>query len=164
MKTTKHIPLVSVLIVTLVSCAPTIRLDTPQPVKIDVNMKVDVTTEQKTGSAASKTATTTTKKSPLESRRLRMAEIQDLKNNRFVGEGNNGLLSIRKTPDDPKWNTYAEKLVNEENADRKAIFEQESQDTGKPMELVARDFAQKMRSAAFPMEWVQTESGEWKQN
>ncbi|MFH1066868.1 MAG: DUF1318 domain-containing protein [bacterium] len=151
------------LALVLVSCAPTIRLDTPQPVKIDVNMHVDVTTSQKNGAKSSETPATT-KKSPLESRRLRMAEIQDLKNNRFVGEGNNGLLSIRKAPDDSKWRNYAEKLVNEENADRQEVFEQEAKDTGKPTELVARDFAQKMRSAAFPTEWVQTESGEWKKN
>lgn len=153
------------LAIVLVSCAPTIRLDTPNPVKIDVNMHVNVTTStaQKTGAGSTETPSTT-KKSPLESRRLRMAEIQDLKNNRFVGEGNNGLLSIRNEPNDPKWHAYAEKLLQEENADRKAIFEQEAKDTGKPAELVARDFAQKMRAAAFPMEWVQTESGEWKKN
>ncbi|MFZ5805899.1 MAG: DUF1318 domain-containing protein [Verrucomicrobiota bacterium] len=149
------------LLLALVSCSPTVRLDTPEPVKIDVNMKVDVTTTEARKTAESKQPS---ENNPLQTRRQRMAEIQDLKNNRIAGESNNGLLVIVKSPDDPQWKTYAEKLIQEENKDRAEIFAQESKATGKPSELVAKDFAKKMRDAAFPNEWIQTESGEWKQN
>lgn len=151
----------------LSSCSPTVRLDTPEPVKIDVNMKVDVTTEAKQSNAKVKTQSSSQKSSgagPLQRRRLRMAEIQDLKNNRIIGEANDGLLSIRQLPDDSTWAEYTRKLVREENRDRRDIFEQEAQETGKPAEIIAKEFARRMRQASFPNEWVQTEQGEWKKN
>lgn len=150
--------------IALAACSPTVRLDTPEPVKIDVNMQVNVTNETKKSDSSAAAKTTEAAASPLEARRHRMAEIQDLKNNRIIGEANNGLLVIVKSPDDPKWKGYSEKLVREENKDREEIFQNEAKTSDKPVELVAKDFAKKMRDASFPNEWIQTESGEWKQN
>lgn len=150
--------------IALVSCSPTVRLDTPEPVKIDVNMNVNVTNENKKTDSSAVVKAADADASPLEARRRRMAEIQDLKNNRIIGESNSGLLVVVKTPDDAKWQEYTDKLVKDENKDREMIFEQEAKTSGKPVDLIAKNFAKKMRDASFPNEWIQTESGEWKQN
>lgn len=160
MKTPKSI----LLLFALAACSPTVRLDTPEPVKIDVNMKVDVTTDEKQKIAEAKEEQQKAESNPLQSRRLRMAEIQDLKNNRIIGETNSGLLAMIKEPEDKEWGSYAKKLISEENKDRMEIFEQEAQTTGKPVDAVAKSFSKKMREAAFPGEWVQDESGQWTQH
>ena len=78
----------------LIACAPSVRLSTPEPVKIDVNMKVEIV--QKPSSA------NTQNQSPVAmSRRNRMAQIQTLKDNRVIGENQNGYLTVLNVP--PTW-------------------------------------------------------------
>jgi uncharacterized protein len=141
----------------LAGCTPTVRLDTPEPVKIDVAMKVDVYShevkkDKDDGSAAL---------SPAERRRNRMAEVQTLKNNRSIGEGNDGLLHVRDLPSDPAFAAYAQQVVQDENADRTALFTTKAEESGKPLAAVRTEFAAAARQSAFPGEWLQEESGAW---
>lgn len=153
------------LLLTLIlpaACAPTVRLDTPEPVKIDVAMKVDIYTheEESSGVAGPGKKKET---SPSERRRNRMAEVQELKNARVVGEGFDGSLKIKNVPTDPTYADYAQRVVAKENVDRQAIFEDEAQAEDKPVEVIAREFAQRAREASFPGEWVQPEPDQWEQ-
>ena len=78
----------------LVGCA-TVRLDTPEPLKVDINMKVDV--EQKGGDAGKgKTETL----SVAEERRMLSHQVQVLKNDNRVGEAADGTLILREIPKD----------------------------------------------------------------
>lgn len=163
-----HLPptllLASLTLALLTSCAPTLRLDTPEPVKIDVAMRVDVFTHEAeknpdpSGTDAARSPATS---SPHQRQRLRMAEVQTLKNDSIIGEASSGLLEIVQPPTDPDYLAYAQRIVAEENADREAVFSQESADKGRPVEQIAAEFAKRRREGAFPGEWIQSPSGQW---
>jgi len=149
-------------------CAPTIRLDTPAPIVIDVNMKVNVVQSQAPGSQPADAGAVLKEKSPRQRQRERMAEVQTLKNDRVVGEANTGYLAIVKMPEKPEYAAYAQRIVNEENADRNAIFEDAAKGTGKTgNELakaeaqIAKAYAERWAKGAFPGEMVQDATGNW---
>lgn len=147
------------------ACAPTLRLDTPEPVKIDVHMKVDVTTSSSSSGAPASSSTTNPPNppNPQERRRLRMAEVQTLKNDRRIGEANNGLLKLLHPPEDKDYLQWTQSVVADENTDRQAIFQSQANLEKKPLEVIASEFAERARGSAFPGEWVQLPDGKWKQ-
>jgi len=139
------------------SCAPTVNLATPEPIKVDVGVRLDV--YQKTPPNKAKE-----EQSSLEiasARRLRSGEIQALKNNHIIGEDRDGYLALREKPKDPKYLEYAEGIVKSENADRSYLYLANSQTQNKPMELVGAEYAKLWRDRAFPGEWIQKEDGTW---
>jgi len=105
----------------LVGCsAPTVNLSTQDPIKVDIAMRLDVYQHNKTTSP--KTAPPADKSGDPENRRRnRMADIQNFKNSRLVGEGRDGLLSIR-VETTGEAGDYLRKTVAEENADRMALM------------------------------------------
>lgn len=141
----------------LASCAPTVQLTTPEPVKIDVNMNVHVTTEQVKKSVDG----TDSDYSPRQALRDRMAEVQTLKNNRIVGEANTGLLEIRELPTDPAYRSYVERTVQEENRDRQAVITADAEARKMPVTTVAREYARRKRESSFAGEWIQQDDGAW---
>ena len=143
------------------SCAPTIRLDTPAPIVIDVNMKVDVVQSQAPGTLPADAGAALKQKSPRQKQRERMAEIQTLKNDRVIGEANTGYLAVVNKPAKPEYADYAQRIVTEENADRKAIFEEAAKTEGKPEADVAKAYALRWSQGAFPGEMVQDSTGKW---
>ena len=145
--------------VALAGCAPTVNLVTPEPVKVDVAVKLDV--YQKTPITKAKEEQSSLQIAA--NRRLRVGEIQNLKNDGVLGEDRDGYLNLRKQPQDPKYLTYAQGVVSAENADRAALYLANAQTQSKPLELVERDYAQLWRDRAFPGEWVQKEDGTWTQ-
>jgi len=143
----------------LEGCAPTINLATPEPVKVDVAVRLDV--YQKT--APTKAKEEQSSMEIAKNRRLRSGEIQSLKNAGLVGENRDGYLDLRVKPTDPKYLAYAEGVVAAENADRAYLYLANAQLQNKPMELVETDYAKLWRDRAFPGEWVQKENGTWTQ-
>ena len=76
----------------LAGCAQ-VNLNTPEPLQVDVKMKVDV--ENKGAISAKGEA------SPLsaaEERRMLSHQVQELKNDRKAGEGKDGLLVLKEVP------------------------------------------------------------------
>jgi uncharacterized protein YdbL (DUF1318 family) len=144
-------------VLALAACAPTVNLSTPEPVKIDVNMNVHVTTEEVKKSVDGAEAD----HSPRQALRERMAEIQALKNNRIVGEANTGLLEIKDLPADPAYRSYTERLVQEENRDRQAVIAADAEARKLPVSTVAREYARRKRESSFAGEWIQQEDGAW---
>jgi uncharacterized protein YdbL (DUF1318 family) len=141
----------------ITGCTPTINLATPEPVKVDVSVRLDV--YQKTAPTKAKD-----EQSSLEvagARRLRSGEIQALKNNGIVGEDRDGYLDLKKTPDDAKYLAYANGIISSENADRAFLYLSNAQAQNKPLEMVESDYAQLWRDRAFPGEWIQKENGSW---
>lgn len=141
----------------LAGCSPTIKVATPDPVKIDVNMKVDVYTK----SDPKKQKDEANQMQAAIARRSRMAEVQSLKNDRLIGESREGYLDIRKVPDDAKYAAYEQKIVSGENNDRAVIYLATAEREGKPMEMVQRDYAKLWRERSFPGEWIQKDDGNW---
>ena len=140
-------------------CSPTINLATPEPVKVDVGVRLDV--YQKTAPTKAKE-----EQSSLEiaaNRRLRSGQIQQLKNDGVVGEDRDGYLDPRKQPADPKYLAYAQGVVAAENGDRSFLYLANAQAQNKPLEMIEREYAQLWSERAFPGEWVQKENGTWTQ-
>jgi uncharacterized protein YdbL (DUF1318 family) len=141
----------------LTGCSPTINLATPEPVKVDFAVRLDV--YQKSAPTKAKE-----EQSSLEiaaNRRLRSGEIQQLKNNGIVGEDRDGYLDMRKTPSDAKYLDYAKGIISAENADRAFLYLSNAQAQNKPLEMIESDYAQLWRDRAFPGEWIQKENGTW---
>lgn len=141
----------------LAACSPTVNLATPEPIKVDVGVRLDV--YQKTPINKAKEEQSSLQIAA--NRRLRTGEIQSLKNNGIVGENRDGYLEMRKAPTDPKYLAYAQGIVSAENADRAALYLANAQTQNKPLELVEAEYAKLWRERAFPGEWVQKEDGTW---
>jgi uncharacterized protein YdbL (DUF1318 family) len=150
-------PVTVVLASWLGGCAPTINLATPDPIKADIAVRLDV--YQKTAPTKAKD-----EQSSLEiaaNRRKRSGEIQQLKNDGIVGENRDGYLDMRRKPDDAKYFDYAQAVVNAENADRSFLYLSNAQAQNVPLEKVEHEYAQLWSDRAFSGEWIQKESGTW---
>lgn len=138
-------------------CSPTINIATPEPIKVDVGVKLDV--YQKT--APNKAKDEQSSLQIAANRRLRAGEIQTLKNDRVIGEDRDGYVDIRKAPVDPKYLEYVQGVVNAENGDRSYLYLANAQAQNKPLESIEREYAQLWSDRAFPGEWIQKENGTW---
>ena len=96
--------------------------------RLDVYQYSSPTTQKPAQPQASPTAQASESR-----RRNRMADIQQFKNQRLVGEGHEGLLVIRTKPDS-EYGDYLRTTVEEENADRTELMKSlaESQKTSLP--------------------------------
>jgi hypothetical protein len=138
----------------LASCAsPTVNLSTPEPIKVDVAMRLDVYQHSKEAVPSSKKSPPSSE--PDSARRNRMADIQTFKDSRLVGEGRDALLSIR-TDTPGEYGDYIRKIVSEENSDRMALLKLEADKQKSPLTAIQKkqsDIAGKM---AFKGEWIET--------
>ncbi|NCZ97524.1 DUF1318 domain-containing protein [bacterium] len=142
--------------VILAGCAQ-VNLNTPEPLQVDVKMKVDV--ENKGGLSAK------AEESPLsaaEERRMLSHQVQELKNDRKAGEGRDGLLVLKEVPKDPTYADYAKSVVAKENAAREKLFAEKAEVEGKTAKEYAKEFAERAREGSYPGEWVQADDGKWK--
>ena len=143
----------------LAGCAPTINLATPNPIKVDVGVRLDV--YQKTSPTKEKEQQSTLEIAA--NRRQRTGEIQALKNDGVIGEDRDGYLDLRKPPTDPKYLSYAQGIVKAENDDRAFLYLSNAQTQNKPLEMIESEYAQLWTARAFPGEWIQKENGTWTQ-
>jgi len=92
-----------------------------------------------------------------------MGEVQNLKNDRVVGENNQGYLTIIRLPDEPSYASYAQKIVQEENRDRKILYDQAAKREKEPMQVIEEQYSLIWREHSFPGEWIQLKDGKWVQ-
>lgn len=148
----------------LTACAgPTVNLATPQPIKVDIAMRLDVYQHAKEASKKS-TPTSTTSTDPAEARRNRMADIQTFKNSRLVGEGRDALLAIRvETPGD--YGDFIRKTVDAENTDRMALMKSDAEKQKTSLPQIQTKQASLAAKLAFKGEWIEVikadGSSEW---
>ena len=148
----------------LTACAgPTINLSTPQPIKVDIAMRLDVYQHAKEASKKS-TSSVATSTDPVEARRNRMADIQTFKNSRLVGEGRDALLAIRvETPGD--YGDFIRKTVDAENADRMALMKSDAEKQKASLPQIQTKQASLAAKLAFKGEWIEVVkddgSAEW---
>jgi hypothetical protein len=148
----------------LTACAgPTVNLATPQPIKVDIAMRLDVYQHAKEASKKS-TSSVATSIDPAEARRNRMADIQTFKNSRLVGEGRDALLAIRvETPGD--YGDFIRKTVDAENADRMALMKSDAEKQKTSLPQIQTKQASLAAKLAFKGEWIEVVkddgSAEW---
>ena len=138
----------------LASCAgPTVNLSTPEPVKVDIAMRLDVyqhEKDQEKNSPAPQPA------EPEKDRLNRAADLQTFKNSRLVGEAADALLVIRvESPGD--YGNQIRKTVEAENADRMALMKARAEREKIPLPAVQKKQAELARQMAFKGEWIELE-------
>ena len=111
----------------LASCKtlPEIPITTPKPIEVNLNMRLDVYQyrgDEPVDKEAAKTISEAT-----ERMRNRMAEIQTIKSNRFVGEDHRGLLQLREVPAGT-WGDYVKETVKAENDDRTLLMRNQAKE------------------------------------
>jgi uncharacterized protein YdbL (DUF1318 family) len=146
----------------LAGCAPTIpiQVSTPEPVKIDVRMQIDVVSKE---DASKSKKATSEELEAAGARRSRMAEVQTLKNDRVIGETRQGYLAIKNPPKDVGYAAYTQRVIDAENLDRSKQYDLASRQQGKPFPFIEKEAAERWRNNAFPGEWLQKDDGTWGQ-
>jgi hypothetical protein len=142
--------------VVLPACSgPTVNLSTPEPVKVDIAMRLDVYQHEKEEIPASPSNVA----APGKDRLNRAGDIQTFKNARLIGESANALLVIRvETSGD--YGDYLRKVVEAENADRMALMKDQAAREKIPLPSVQKKQADLARKMAFKGEWIETETAD----
>ncbi len=155
METTIRPTLALLLAVILSACkAPTVNLSTNEPIKVDINMRLDVyqyAANQKAGSgAASKSAD-----AEAESRHInRQADIQTFKNSGYVGESHEGLLVVRSLPEG-EYADYVRKVTDAENADRLRLMNSLAEQQKVSLPAIQKQQAEIWVNRSFKNEWIE---------
>ncbi|CAN5835048.1 hypothetical protein BH11VER1_BH11VER1_05070 [soil metagenome] len=130
-----------------------VNLSSPDPIKVDVNMRLDVY-QYKGDEPGKADAAQISYEEAVARQRNRMAEVQKLKDNRLVGEDHRGLLHLREKPGG-EWGTYVERTVSTENEDRTLLMRHAAQEGNRALHEV-QDEQWKLRTdKAFKGEWIE---------
>lgn len=141
--------------------APSINLATNEPIKVDINMRVDVYQYDAGGAvgkpAAAKPAITgngNVGATPEERRRNRQADIQVFKNSRLIGEGRNGLLAVLDEPAGD-YGDQIRRTVDQENADRMEEMKKQAEREKRPLGSIQEERAGLWMNRSFTGEWIE---------
>lgn len=130
-----------------------VNLSSPDPIKVDVNMRLDVY-QYKGDEPGKPDAAQISYEEAVTRQRNRMAEVQKLKDNRLVGEDHRGLLHLREKPGG-EWGTYVERTVSTENEDRTLLMRHAAKEGNRALHEV-QDEQWKLRTEkAFKGEWIE---------
>ena len=133
-----------------------VNLETPEPIKIDISMKVQV---EKVDDFLIGEEVPMNLQAVRERLDNRAEEIQTLKNSRIVGESHEGLLDVRSPPAGD-YGEYVEKTVKEENVDRLFLMAYDADENGEALEVVKRREGEQRASASFEGEWIEVEGNQ----
>ncbi len=140
----------------MTSCLPNfdVNVATPEPIKVDLSMDVHVYQHgEKDKEEAEKQ---TSYRGAMDSRRNRMAEIQELKNNRSIGENRQGKLTVRNKPAG-EYGDYVAKTVEDENHDREVLIRHEADEKSTSTSEIRGEQWQHWQRKSFPGEWIEVE-------
>jgi len=139
----------------LAGCStPTVNLSTAEPIKVDIAMRLDVYDHNKATGTTASGAGANTAEEPETRRRNRMADIQNFKNSRLIGEGHDGLLSVR-VETQGEAGDYVRKTVAAENADRMAVMKSIAEKGQKSLPDVQTEQAALWRKRSFEGELIE---------
>lgn len=162
------------LLAFLTACSgPTVNLETPKPIEVDIQMRLDVYqySDKKTGStqpevqqAGSETPQPAPGSSnPSTRRRNRMADIQKFKNERLIGEGRDGLVVIVNPPTQNDYADYVRKTVEAENHDRLELMKDQAEARKSSLPEIQQEQAGLWANRSFAGELIEVETspGKW---
>ncbi len=139
---------------TMTACKlPVVNVATPDPIKVDVTMRLDVYQYRGDENAKPGEAQVGYEEAVLRQRN-RMAEVQTLKNNRLVGEDHRGQLNLREKPAG-EWGRQVEEVVNKENEDRIIIIRHEAKESNKQVHEIETSRWKANLEKAFKGEWIE---------
>lgn len=150
------------------SSLPDVNLTTDEPLKVDINVRLDVYQhEGKEGEGGATGTSGAGGEAGAESdeakvsadlvakrKRDRMEEVQRLKNNRLVGENHRGLLTIRKLPLDD-YGDYVKKTIEDENYDRNYLMRVEAKERNALLHAVQEMTWKENIARSYEGEWIE---------
>ncbi len=140
------------------SCKPfDVNVATEEPIKVDLSMDVHVYQHGAESKANKKSMDDY--KTIMNRRRDRMAEIQELKNNRTVGETHEGKLEIRNLPA-AEYGNYVKETIRSENDDREFLIAHEAAEKSISADEVREAQWRHWQRKSFPGEWIEVEDGD----
>lgn len=144
-----------------------VDLNTDEPIKVDIAVKLDVYQHQDPDAQTATTRPMSDADMSIEERRRRrIGEIQTLKNNRIVGENHLGLLEVRSLPPG-EYGDYVKGVVDKENEDRTALMTAMAGNEGVGIVAIQERQAGLFHDRAFNGEWIETQtpdgSYQWEQ-
>lgn len=132
---------------------PTVNVATPEPIKVDVNMRLNVYQYRGDDSAKPDEAQAGYEEAVVRQRN-RMAEVQTLKNNRLVGEDHRGMLHLREKPAGD-WGSQVTEAVKKENEDRMILIRHEAKESNKQVHEIEAARWKANIEKAFKGEWIE---------
>ncbi|MFZ4776154.1 MAG: DUF1318 domain-containing protein [Terrimicrobiaceae bacterium] len=133
---------------------PTVNLSTAEPIKVDIAMRLDVYQHSKETAAAKTGVTAIPASEPETRRRNRMADIQNFKNSRLIGENRDGLVTVRvDTPGEE--GDYVRKTVSAENEDRMALMKTAAERDKKSLPALQAEQASLWQKRSFEGELIE---------
>jgi hypothetical protein len=141
---------------TLQNAAEKITLNTPEPIKVDMKITLDVIQHEAPGAKKEGEKSADPDDIGAITRRKfnRQEEIQKLKNSRFVAETHQGLLVLREQPAGA-YGSYVQETVDKENFDRKALMIEEARKQKRELHDIEKDHFDANVKNAFAGEWVE---------
>jgi uncharacterized protein YdbL (DUF1318 family) len=139
-----------------------VNLSTPDPIVVDINMRVDIY-ERGGGSAAAKSSPSADLPAADARRRSRMGDIQTFKNSRLIGESRDGLLVVLSKPEG-SYGAYVDKIVAEENGDRLVVMRQLASERKMSLGDMQTQQGELWRNRSFSGEWIeeQQDNNAWR--
>ncbi len=142
-----------------VGCTPSVKVLTPDPLKVDMTVRLDIYQQQAPQNKSEELSIEVAAH-----RRQRLPDINQLKSDKIAGENNIGYLElVTPEPTDPAVLDRARKLVDAENSDRALLYANKAASTNDTIEKVEVDYADIWRNRALPGQWIQDKEGKWKQ-
>lgn len=89
--------------------------------------------------------------------KARLVKINEYKDQGIVGENNKGYLEVRAE------NAAAAQAVNDENADRKSVYEEIGKKTSATATQVGAQRAEQIAKISAKGHWLQDKAGKWYQ-
>ena len=127
-------------------CAMKVPLSTPEPLKMDISMTIDVR-QQSAINLGEKRQLGETEVAALRRREARSGQVWTMKNDGVAVETEKGYLEARtKTGWTP---AIVEKTVAEENADRKFMYEAEAMAQSRPVAVIEEEAGRLLRQQAY---------------
>lgn len=136
------------------SSFPEVPITTPEPIQVNINMRVDVHQIGGEDRSQIEQLQQRAREDSIQRRLDRSGEIQELKNNRLIGENHRGLLTILQRPAGT-WGDYTVETVDAENSDRMALMRWEADETGRRLDDIQKQQAALNIDQSFPGEWVE---------
>jgi hypothetical protein len=134
--------------------AKSITLNTPEPIKVDMKITLDVYQHDGPDKKA-KTEPEANDAAEINRRKFnRQAEIQELKNSRLVAETHQGLLLLREVPAGT-YGGYVRATVDKENADRRSLMIDEARRQKRELHEVEREHFEANVRNSHPGEWIE---------
>ncbi len=138
--------------------AKNITLNTPEPVKVDMKITMDIYRHDapEDGSTKEEAAAKETEGEDAARKRKfnRQEEIQTLKNSRLIAETHRGLLFLREKPAG-EWGDQVEKSVEAENVDRNLLMRLDAERARRPLSEVMQERYDANVKSAHTGEWLE---------